>query len=104
MSTNFDENIHEGLKLDGESESVLILKNSFCTVGQNRFFEIFKTKTFLTLFFTNFDINAHEGPSLDGESESVLILNFFYTMGKKNDFLDFFNKNSQNFVIYYRFR
>ena len=32
--TNFDENAHEGSVLDGESESVLILKNLFGILGQ----------------------------------------------------------------------
>ena len=36
--TDFDINAHEGPALDGESESVLILKNSFCTVGQKSIF------------------------------------------------------------------
>ena len=34
---DFDENAR-GSALDGESESVLILKNSFCTVGQKSIF------------------------------------------------------------------
>ena len=36
--TNFDSNAHEGPALDGELESVLILKNPFCTVGQKMIF------------------------------------------------------------------
>ena len=36
--TDFDENAHEGPVSDKESESVLILKNSFCTVGQKSIF------------------------------------------------------------------
>ena len=45
IRTDFDENIHEGSELDGESESVLILKNSFCTMGQKSiFFRFLKPK------------------------------------------------------------
>ena len=36
--TDFDINAHEGLALVGESESVLISKNLFCTVGQKSIF------------------------------------------------------------------
>ena len=39
--TDFDKNAHEGSALDGESESILILKNSFCTVGQKLIFWVF---------------------------------------------------------------
>ena len=45
----FDKNAQDGSASDGESESVLILKNSFCTVGQKSIFEIFMRKTPLTL-------------------------------------------------------
>ena len=53
--TNFDENAHEGSASDGESESLLILKNLFGTVGQKQ------KHPSLHHFFTNFDENAHEG-------------------------------------------
>ena len=49
--TDFDENVHEGLFSDGELESVLILKNLFCTVSQKLFFvhgEIFAVDYNLT--------------------------------------------------------
>ena len=35
---DFDKNLHEGSELDGKSESVLILKKLFCTVGQKLIF------------------------------------------------------------------
>ena len=36
--TDFDINAHEGPALVGESESVQVLKNLFCTVGQKLIF------------------------------------------------------------------
>ena len=39
--TDFDENEHEGSASDGELESVLILKNLFCTVDQKMIFWVF---------------------------------------------------------------
>ena len=53
---DFDENLHEGSELDGESESVLILKNSFCRVGQKSiFFRFLRPKCpELWHFFTDF--------------------------------------------------
>ena len=44
--TDFDENGNECSASDGESESVLILKNLFCTLGQKSIFLDFKTKNF----------------------------------------------------------
>ena len=45
-----------------------------CILVLNWFFEYFKTKMPLTLFFfTDLDEYAHEGSALNGESESVLI-------------------------------
>ena len=38
---DFDKNKHEGLSSVGELESVLILKNLFCTVGQKLIFWVF---------------------------------------------------------------
>ena len=52
---DFDENGHEGLASDGESESVIIFKNSFCTVGQKSIFEILRQKILpWTLVFFDF--------------------------------------------------
>ena len=66
--TDFDENVHEALASDLESESLLILKK---LVLRN----VSKTKMPLTLSFVmDFDQNAHEGSSLDGELEIILIL------------------------------